>query len=425
MFRLILGLSLALMFGLGALVQPAAAQVTNYAATVLVVNCSGPIPPDVSPFEDNDLPCEAAVGVTFTFTNGDTGEEYGTCESQIVDPANDYGTCTVIADIGVPIVITENTSAIPAGYQPFQNPITIELSENPPDIPAYFINQAPIPPDAPKYDLPIHVINCPDLPDDLSWEERIGQCEPGIGIEFTASHLGEVEGTCVAEADGAIATCHVPVNFGTFEVYVSENGNTVPDGYYAIEEFVVLDIPAESTPAGEGPVATFVNELIEAPPAQQGTVDLLVNAINCPDLPEPDEFPFDNWEHECEPAPGVGFFAQVEGVDIGSCVTAVNTAPEPQSVAYCTIPVNFGTTVVVVEDVSTVPEGYIAVDPPVVTVEVPDGPGGDQPLARFINVQGTPIGGEPTPPSDTGAPTPQLPNTGTGPTLKQLVSFFR
>jgi hypothetical protein len=261
------------------------------------------------------------------------------------------------------------------------------------------------------YDLPIQVINCPDEPSGVDFFEYVDQglCEPGSGLSFTVTDIdGEVYGSCESVVVGLYAQCTVSVPVGS-TVIVYED--IVPEGYAVWDAPGWIEILEAAIQAGEGPYAGMVNVL-----QQNDTYSLPISAINCPTMPGPDEFPFENWDHPCEPATGIRFVAQVGTEEVGSCVTEVFNAREPQAAAHCPIQVPYGTTVTVVEDVTTVPEGYIAVDPPVVVVETPPGPGGDQPIAQFINVQGTPIGGE--------SP-PQLPSTGAGPSLKQLVSFFK
>jgi hypothetical protein len=278
------------------------------------------------------------------------------------------------------------------------------------------------------YTVSISALNCPTEEDAAAWSPANpdSPCDQPLGVSFTAEDAvsGVEYGSCVSDSmpPSMGIGCSVDVPVGA-EAWVGEDTSTLPAGYLPVTNPIVTAQPAEGGPAS----ANFINVLQEAPPAQQeGTYNLAIYAINCPTAPGPDEFAFSDWQHPCEPAPGIGFFVQQDGVDIGSCVTVTFDAPEPQATASCIVPVPFGSTVTVIEDVSTVPEGYIAVDPPVIEVTAPSGPDStDQPGAYFYNVQGTPIGGEPEPPSDTGDLTPQLPNTGAGPTLKQLVSFFR
>jgi hypothetical protein len=265
------------------------------------------------------------------------------------------------------------------------------------------------------YDLPIQVINCPHIPTGQVFQDYVSQCEPGPGISFTVKDFNtdEILGSCETATVGAYAQCTIQVEIGS-TVFVFEDAT--PEGYTNWAGPPPIDILEAAIQAREGPYAPFVNVL-----QQPDMYSVPVGAINCPALPGPDEFPWEDWQHACEPATGIRVVAQEGDNEIGSCVTEIFDAPEPQASAHCTIPVPYGSTVSVTQDVSTIPAGYQAVDPPVVVVTAPSGPDStEQPGARFINVLGTaPQGGEEPPAA------PELPSTGTGPTLKQLVSIFR
>jgi hypothetical protein len=139
--------------------------------------------------------------------------------------------------------------------------------------------------------------------------------------------------------------------------------------------------------------------------AQDDTFSLPILAIQCPTLPGADEYPFDDWQHPCEPAIGLVFTVTDanSGNSLGLCTTVLSPAPEPQPAAYCNVSVELGAEVVVTLDESRVPAGYVPVETSV-TVTAPDtAEPDDVPTARFIIVQQ----------SDNG-PTTELPSTGSG-----------
>jgi hypothetical protein len=144
--------------------------------------------------------------------------------------------------------------------------------------------------------------------------------------------------------------------------------------------------------------------------AQDGTYNLPILAINCPSLPGSDEYPFENWQHPCEPSSGVSFMVTdaATGDALGSCVTVISPAPEPQASAYCNVPVDFGAQVIVTIDPSTVPAGYLPVEDSD-TVTAPDSAdAGQTVVAEFINVLQAETSGD--------GSTTQLPSTGSGTT---------
>jgi hypothetical protein len=146
--------------------------------------------------------------------------------------------------------------------------------------------------------------------------------------------------------------------------------------------------------------------------AQDDTFELSIVKIDCPSIPAENEFPFENWQHECEPGIGVNFIVAdaSTGLTIGTCATDVFHAPEPQAAAFCGVSVPLGTTVIVTEDTKTATAGYLPVEESV-TVTIPDElpPSGEGPQAKFINLLQT-----------------QLPSTGSGPSgVKHLISFFQ
>jgi hypothetical protein len=144
--------------------------------------------------------------------------------------------------------------------------------------------------------------------------------------------------------------------------------------------------------------------------AQDGAYNLPILKINCPTLPGSDEYPFEDWQHECEPGPGAGFTVTdaKTGEVLGTCVTAVFNAPEPQATASCTVPVAYGAAVVVTEDVSTAPAGYLPVEESVAVTAPASADSGEPVEAHFINLLQDQ--------SEDDGPTTQLPSTGSGTT---------
>jgi hypothetical protein len=433
MFRVTVGLSLALIFGLFAWLPHAAAQDDTYRVDISALNC--PTEDDAADWSpaNPDSPCDSGLGITFTVTDASTGAEYGSCVSDWMPPSMGTG-CSVTGAAGAQVIVTEDTSTVAASYLPVENPIVAAQPAEGEFASANFINvlqEAPPVQDVPPaqqddtYDLPIQVANCADYPNGQEFQGFGNQCEPALGLGFTVVdfNTGDVYGSCESEAFEALyAQCTVTVPVGS-TVIVSEDAT--PEGYTLWISPGTIDIAEAAIQAGEGAFAPFVNVLL-----QSETYNLPILAINCPAQPGPDEFPFENWDHPCEPAPGISFTVRAIGTGetVGTCVTIVFDAPEPQSAASCIVPVTVGMTVDVIEDVSTIPANYQPVEPTTVTVTAPNGVDStDQPEARFINVAGTPSGGEPTTalPSTGGGLTTQLPNTGAGPSFNHLVSFFR
>jgi len=141
--------------------------------------------------------------------------------------------------------------------------------------------------------------------------------------------------------------------------------------------------------------------------AQDDAFTLPILTIQCATLPGAGEYPFDDWQHPCEPAPGLAFTVTDAGSGdtLGSCTTVTSTAPEPQSSSYCTISIDFGAEVAVTLDASTVPAGYAPVETSVAVTAPDTAEPDDNTAARFILVQ-----------QSDGGPTTELPSTGSGST---------
>jgi hypothetical protein len=150
--------------------------------------------------------------------------------------------------------------------------------------------------------------------------------------------------------------------------------------------------------------------------AQDGAYNLPILKINCPTLPGSDEYPFEDWQHECEPGPGVTFTVTNgnTGEVLGTCATVVSSAPEPQATASCTVPVAYGAQVIVTEDVSTAPSGYLPVEESVAVTAPESADSTESVDARFINLL-----------QDQSGSTTQLPSTGAGTTaLARTISHW-
>lgn len=144
--------------------------------------------------------------------------------------------------------------------------------------------------------------------------------------------------------------------------------------------------------------------------AKDETFTLPILAIQCATLPGADEYPFDDWQHPCEPSPDLGFTVTDAATDevLGTCITAISPAPEPQPSAYCNVPIGYSAQVTVTIDSSTVPEGYLPVDESAAVTAPNAAVAGNVPTARFMIVL------QPDPSGD--GPTTQLPSTGSGAT---------
>src|SRR5262245_46347002 len=98
--------------------------------------------------------------------------------------------------------------------------------------------------------------------------------------------------------------------------------------------------------------------------AQDDTITFPILAIQCATLPGADEYPFDDWQHPCEPAVGLVFTVTDanSGDSITLCTTVLSPAPEPQPAAYCNVSVALGAEVIITLDESRVPAGYAPVE---------------------------------------------------------------
>ena len=153
-------------------------------------------------------------------------------------------------------------------------------------------------------------------------------------------------------------------------------------------------------------------------------VALLIEVLNCESAEQLGAGP-------CEPAAGVEVSVETtDGEALGSCTTEAGTIQDME-VGFCYVDVPVGT-VVVTEDVTTVPDGYAPVENPrTIEVRVPGPDTQDYiPVASFFNVpeaSNQPDTGEETDSGETdegteeetttGAtspPTTALPSTGTG-----------
>ncbi len=247
-------------------------------------------------------------------------------------------------------------------------------------------------------------------------------CKAATGISFTVTDAatGAELGSCVSnfEPPSMGTGCEVDVEVND-KVIVTEDVSTLPAGYIPTQNPISAVPPSDGGPAVVGSYHVRPAEAPggEAPPsqlpstgvgstanrsatAQDDTIELSIAKIDCPSLPAEDEFPFENWQHECEPGIGVNFLVAdaSTGLVIGTCATDVFHAPEPQAAAFCAVSVQLGLTVIVTEDTKTATSGYAPVQESV-TVTIPDQlpPSGEGPQARFINVLQT-----------------QLPSTGSG-----------
>jgi hypothetical protein len=158
--------------------------------------------------------------------------------------------------------------------------------------------------------------------------------------------------------------------------------------------------------------------------AQDDKFALAIAAINCSSPPGSNEDPFFNDLPDCVPNPNIAFVVTdaSTGAVIGSCVTVFhNVPPDSHTPQGCGVFVDYAATVIVTEDTSTVPVGYLPVENPI-SITAPDVPGhGVSPEANFLNVlQAASPGGDDS--------SPQLPSTGTGTTANpffRLVALFR
>lgn len=113
------------------------------------------------------------------------------------------------------------------------------------------------------------------------------------------------------------------------------------------------------------------------PATAQSGDDLFIKAFNCET--DPGSIGLLSVPEECAEAAGVAFTVATEdGAEVGSCVTA--------DFGGCVVEVPLGTTVVVTEDVSTLPTGYAPTENPR-TRQTPPPPGAaGEFIAVFVNV---------------------------------------
>lgn len=77
----------------------------------------------------DETECDPAVGVQFTVTTED-GDPLGSCTTELLDPDSISGRCAVQVPFGITVVVTEDTSTIPSGYTPVENPQSVETPPN-------------------------------------------------------------------------------------------------------------------------------------------------------------------------------------------------------------------------------------------------------------------------------------------------------
>jgi hypothetical protein len=210
---------------------------------------------------------------------------------------------------------------------------------------------------------------------------------------------------------------------------------TLPSGY---DSFVVTGAGVEFNEFGDyviriladSPTASVtIYNFAPAPSGNDdGTFDMPIFKINC--TVSRDQFPqvpiFLAPTDVCDPGPGIVFVVTDAdtGELIGSCESVIADLPDPVF-AYCIVPVPYSSTVIVTEDISTAPAGYLP-DQNDIFLVIPDGPPtGEWGGAYFINFLQTeepaveePTGEEP----DVEIPTIQLPNTGAGTTANSAES---
>ncbi|MGH2557985.1 MAG: hypothetical protein ACRDJH_02900 [Thermomicrobiales bacterium] len=130
--------------------------------------------------------------------------------------------------------------------------------------------------------------------------------------------------------------------------------------------------------------------------AQDELFDLPILAVNCERVPtveggqESIHAAFTpTGVAECDPGIGAAFtVTDAETADVyGSCIAEAGNGTDPVT-ANCTVQVPYGTTVVVTEDVATIPAGYEPLENPK-TVPTPPEPivGGIPPSAGFLNLR--------------------------------------
>lgn len=130
--------------------------------------------------------------------------------------------------------------------------------------------------------------------------------------------------------------------------------------------------------AAAGPLATQNDE----------PFDLPIVLLNCDRAPDPPYGPANPEPEGCQGMVGVGFeVITADGTPLGACTSDI---VDPSPFGRCTVPVPYGTEVVVTEDGSTAAAGWAPVENPI-TLRTPSGPGAaEAPRASFVNLFQTP-----------------------------------
>lgn len=183
-------------------------------------------------------------------------------------------------------------------------------------------------------------------------------CVPSDGIDILVTGEGEnFYGSCTLSPvtspnGGTFSACTVPVPFGVTAI-VSEDLSTVPAGYLPLDNPQFFTTP-DGPPEGEqGADVLFQNVLQGGSQPQNALIGLQIGVSNCETDPP------------CVGGDGVTVVVTGEGeVYYGSCVT--EPAVGEAWLAACTVDVPTNATVIVSEDLSTVPAGYVPEENPII-----------------------------------------------------------
>lgn len=227
-------------------------------------------------------------------------------------------------------------------------------------------------------DLPIVKLNCPYDPGDVSLSAGNipDECTEVAGVAFAVrDEAGDVIGECTTDASG---TCRITVVApeGPTRVFVVEDVTTATPG------FVPRANPVEAFIGVPEAAALVIN--IPTEEAQADTIGLGIRKFNCPSAAD-----FEAGSGSCELGAGVSFeVATADGETLGTCTTEIAVV-QTTEVAICyVVDVPFDTPLVITEDVSTGPAGYVPLEnPQTMTIQRPELEGQDfAPSVNFVNV---------------------------------------